>query len=78
METPSESEAESVPERFDVVASDELSVSTIDPAVGVAMTGASLTTWVASSINSDASDSRLFLRPVSKSLFFLPIQFLAP
>ena len=40
--SPSASEAESVPERFAVVVSDELSVSVIDPAVGVERRGASL------------------------------------
>ena len=41
--SPSASEAESVPERFDVVVSEELAVSAIEPAAGAVMTGASLT-----------------------------------
>jgi len=41
--SPSASEAESVPERFAVVVSEELAVSAIEPPAGAVMTGASLT-----------------------------------
>ena len=40
MESPSESEAERVPERLEVVVSEEESVSVMEPAVGVFRTGA--------------------------------------